>query len=78
MAEQDDCMVVINSLMDQMHERILKNEILGKIRLGSEQENSHLIEQYGGTTVELGIRIVDAYKCLDKLVVRLQNKSQKE
>lgn len=77
MAEQSDCLVVISGLMDQMRERILNNEILGKIHMGSEQENSHLIEQYGGTTVELGIRIIDAYRCLDKLVVRLQNKSQK-
>jgi hypothetical protein len=77
LAEHSDCMVDINNLMNQMRKRILDNEVLSKIHMDLERDNSHLIEQYGGITVELGIRIIEAYRCLDQLVIRLQNKSQK-
>lgn len=77
LAKEGDYMAVIDQMMSQIESRISGHELLHKLNSGSKEEINHLIEQYGGETVELGAKIVDAYRCLDKLVIRLQHRSQK-
>lgn len=75
MAEEGDFMAAIHQLLTRIENRISGHDLLHKINSGCEEEINRLIEQYGVETVDLGIKIIDAYRCLDKLVIRLQHKS---
>jgi hypothetical protein len=68
----NDPLIVISQTMGVIETRILEHQLLGRLSKASEEEIFFLKEQFGEETVDMGIRIIEAYASLNSIVGKLQ------
>lgn len=67
----NDPLIVISQTMGLIETRILGNQLLERLLRASDEEIFFLKEQFGDETVDMGIRIIEAYVSLNSIVRRL-------